>query len=269
MISIVIPLYNKELYIKKTLEIVLSQTYQNFEIIIIDDGSTDNGPTIVKSFLDERIKLISKTNGGVSSARNLGIKNSSFEYIAFLDADDIWLNNHLEEINKLINDYGHEADVFTTNFAKKYKNGNIVINRTDIERGIINDYFEKVLKKGVIHTSCVCIRKKALLNINGFNNNISRGEDLDVWMRLNRIYKTAYSPMVTEHYLQDAVNNSRKKFPITKSIAFYIKKEDAISKSDLLYLKKMVLRKTVSLIYRERRLLDGFKYLWYKKNILF
>src|SRR5690606_38944730 len=99
MISVVIPLYNKEVYIKQTIENVLKQSYQEFEILVVDDGSKDNGPAIVKSFTDSRIKLIQKINGGVSSARNVGIQNAKYEYIAFLDADDIWLPNHLEEIH--------------------------------------------------------------------------------------------------------------------------------------------------------------------------
>src|SRR5690606_29384861 len=101
-----------------------------------------------------------------------------------------------------------------------------------------------------------------------FDTRISRGEDLDLWMRLNRGGKTAYSPLVTEYYLQDAVNNSRKKFPIKESLAFYINKNEVQSRSELLYLKKMVLRKTFSLIYREKRVCDGIKYLWNKKDIL-
>lgn len=191
---------------------ILTQTFQDFEIIIIDDGSTDEGPQIVKSFIDNRIHFHTKENGGVSSARNMGIEKSKFEYIAFLDADDEWASNHLEEINRLITKYGNNADIFVTNFSRKYPNGKKIINRLDIEEGIIEDYFSKVLFKDVIHTSCVCVRKSALDKVGYFNTKISRGEDLDVWMRLNREFKTAYSPLVTEYYLQDAVNNSRRKF---------------------------------------------------------
>src|SRR5690606_24647989 len=140
--------------------------------------------------------------------------------------------------NRLIRKFGTIADVFVTNFSRKFLNGKTIINRLDIEEGIIEDYFSKVLFRDIIHTSCVCVRKKALDKVGYFDTRISRGEDLDLWMRLNRGGKTAYSPLVTEYYLQDAVNNSRKKFPIKESLAFYINKNEVQSRSELLYLKK-------------------------------
>lgn len=267
MISIVIPLYNKQEYINNTLTMILNQTYQDFEIIVIDDGSTDNGAHIVKNFSDERIKFFSKKNGGVSSARNLGIEKSSFDYIAFLDADDIWLSNHLEEISNLIINYGDCSDVFVTNFSRKYIDGKLIVNRFDIEKGIINDYFAKVLFKDIIHTSCVCVSKIALLDIEGFDERLSRGEDLDVWLKLNRKYKTAYSPLVTEYYLQDTINNSRKKFPISSSIVYYFEKKIIKSKNEKKYIQKLILGKFFSLIFKERRIIDAFKLLWIKKEI--
>lgn len=268
MISIVIPLYNKELYIENTLNIILNQTYQNFEVIIVDDGSTDNGSEIVESFTDERIKLFKKENGGVSSARNFGVDKSNYEYVAFLDADDEWLKNHLEEINRLIMDYGDEADVFVTNFSRKYANGKVLVNRLDINRGVIEDYFSKVLSKDVIHTSCVCIKKSSLLEVGGFNNLLSRGEDLDVWIRLNRKYKTAYTPEITEIYLQDAVNNSKKNFPIEKSLLYHIDKDDIKYRSERKYIKKLIIRKIISLLINEKRFFDAWTLLWSKKNML-
>ncbi|MDH1601215.1 glycosyltransferase family A protein [Empedobacter sp. GD03739] len=268
MISIVIPLYNKESYIKDTLKMIFNQTFQNFEIVIIDDGSTDNGPKFIHEFSDRRINFFSKENGGVSSARNMGIEKSSFEYIAFLDADDIWTNNHLEIIFNMIVKYDKEADVFVTNFSRKYPDGRLIINRLDIKEGIIDDYFSEVLFKDVIHTSCVCVRKKALDKVGHFNTQVSRGEDLDLWIRLNREFKTAYSPIVTEYYLQDAINNSRKKFPIDKSIVFHLKKEKIHTKSEKIYLRNLIIRKSLSLIIKEQRIIDSIKLLWNKKNIL-
>ncbi|WP_312311702.1 glycosyltransferase family 2 protein [Empedobacter brevis] len=249
MISIVIPLYNKALYIKETINNILNQTYQEFELIVVNDGSQDQGPEIVQSFNDSRIRLINKVNGGVSSARNVGIKEAKYDYIAFLDADDEWLPNHLEEINKLIANYGDEADVFVTNFARKYTDGRIIANRNNNEqqKGVIENYFKVVLKKAIIHTSCVCVSKRALDEIDGFDEQLSRGEDIDVWIKLARKYKIAYSPVVTEYYLQEAANNSKKKFDIKKSYTFYIDRNDFISKEDELFNNKMITRKYLSL----------------------
>jgi glycosyltransferase involved in cell wall biosynthesis len=96
-ISVIIPLYNKERFIKRALDSVFAQTFQDFDVIVIDDGSTDRGTQIVKSYNDERLRLIEQTNAGPGAARNRGINESHAEYIAFLDADDEWLPSYLEE----------------------------------------------------------------------------------------------------------------------------------------------------------------------------
>src|SRR5690606_12962360 len=93
--SIIVPLYNKEKYLKATLKSVLQQTFIDFEIIIVNDGSTDKSLEIAKSFKNERIKIYTQENQGVSAARNLGIEKSTSEYCCFLDADDVWKDNHL------------------------------------------------------------------------------------------------------------------------------------------------------------------------------
>ena len=99
--SVIIPLFNKENEIKSTLESVLSQTFQDFEVIVIDDGSTDNGKKIVEDFNNSKIKLISTRNNGVSKARNIGIEEAKGALIAFLEADDFWFENHLQLLSEL------------------------------------------------------------------------------------------------------------------------------------------------------------------------
>jgi len=94
--SVVIPLYNKEKDVLKTIQSVLKQSHSKFEIIIVDDGSTDSSIEIIKNIKDERIRLFSKKNEGVSIARNYGVEKATTEFIAFLDADDYWHPNHLE-----------------------------------------------------------------------------------------------------------------------------------------------------------------------------
>jgi glycosyltransferase involved in cell wall biosynthesis len=120
MFSIVIPLYNKELSIGNTIQSVLNQTYQDYEIIIVNDGSTDNSLHVVEQINDSRIRIITKPNGGVSSARNRGIKEAKYDWIAFLDGDDLWEKDHLEEITKMMQVYPNEK-VYVTSF--EYSNG--------------------------------------------------------------------------------------------------------------------------------------------------
>lgn len=101
-ISVVIPLFNKGPYIARTLDSVLKQTFQDFKVIVVDDGSTDDGAEIVRGFDDPRIQLIQQPNQGESVARNRGVDESLSDFVAFLDADDEWMPKHLETILKLI-----------------------------------------------------------------------------------------------------------------------------------------------------------------------
>jgi glycosyltransferase involved in cell wall biosynthesis len=120
MISVVIPLYNKEKAVRATLESVMVQTYTDYELVIVDDGSTDNSIAVCEEYIanlkfetinlkQEKIHLFSKPNGGVSSARNFGVEKSSGEYVAFLDGDDLWEPTYLEEAAKLIQDFSGAA----------------------------------------------------------------------------------------------------------------------------------------------------------------
>ena len=100
-ISVIIPLYNKGMIIERTVKSVLGQTYPNFELIIVDDGSTDNSVEVVQRIKDERIRLISQKNAGPSAARNTGVRNAKTEWIVFLDGDDEFLSDALEHFNEL------------------------------------------------------------------------------------------------------------------------------------------------------------------------
>ncbi len=206
--SVVIPLYNKEETISETIHSVLSQTFDNFEVIVVNDGSRDNGPSVVGKIQDPRIIMVHQENAGVSAARNKGTEIALGEYIAFLDGDDKWKKNHLEELYTLITEYSAQASVFVTNFVRRFPDGEVFVNRRDIKRGIVRNYFKATIKANVIHTSCVCIEKEILLSIKGFNVNYSMGEDTDLWNRLARKYSIAYSPRITSIYAIDAPNNS-------------------------------------------------------------
>ena len=98
--SVIIPLYNKAPYIERAVKSVLSQDYPHFEIIVVNDGSSDGGEKIVTKLEDERLKLVSQKNAGVSAARNTGAKEAQYEYLAFLDGDDTWEPNFLSELVK-------------------------------------------------------------------------------------------------------------------------------------------------------------------------
>src|SRR5690606_15574762 len=120
MFSVIIPLYNKELSVTETLRSVLNQTFTDFEIVIVNDGSTDNSLEIVSKIKDPRITLVNKENGGVSSARNRGIQVAKRDWIVFLDGDDIWFPNHLETLAEMIGRFSLDK-VFCTAYIKSGK----------------------------------------------------------------------------------------------------------------------------------------------------
>ena len=173
MFSIVIPLYNKEKQIANTIKSIQNQTFQEFEMVIVNDGSTDNSVEIVKQIADKRIKLINQENGGVSRARNTGIKNSSFEYIAFLDADDEWEKDYLENVNNMINQYA-ECSVFATNYKiiDTKRKERFPINTdlakfsktSDNQCGVLEDYFDFASRTAPpLWTSAVICKKISII----------------------------------------------------------------------------------------------------------
>jgi len=119
-VSVVIPLYNKGPHIARALNSVLAQTFQDFEVIVVDDGSTDDGAEVVRGVDDPRIRLIQQENRGVSAARNRGIEAARAELIAFLDADDEWLAEHLETIIRLRRN-ALEVGIYATSTLSLFK----------------------------------------------------------------------------------------------------------------------------------------------------
>ncbi|MFV0417846.1 MAG: glycosyltransferase family 2 protein [Dysgonomonas sp.] len=208
--SIIIPLYNKELSIVSTLQSVLSQDYPNFEVIVVDDGSTDRSLEVAKTVSDSRIKIISTENRGVSSARNTGIKNASNEFITFLDADDIWFPDSLSEFKLLIEDFP-QASVFCTSHTLNIKD---IPSRG--KRYYVDNYYKSTAEffarysVALLLIGCVAARKDCFDTVGCFDENMTHGEDLDMWKRLAEGYKFAKSELVTMKYRLDAENRSDK-----------------------------------------------------------
>jgi glycosyltransferase involved in cell wall biosynthesis len=196
MISIIIPLYNKQNYIRATIESVLNQTFDKFELIIINDGSTDDSLKIVNSILDDRIKVISIENGGVSNARNTGIKNANYEWIAFLDGDDYWAPQYLFDAFNEINN-NPTIQVIATNYYKVYNERKI--KGLNISTGFINSYFDKPC----IHSSAIIINKKILDLAGFFHEKLKYGEDQHLWFRIANYTKIFFQSYPLVYYRMD------------------------------------------------------------------
>ena len=198
-ISIVMPLYNKEDSIRQTILSVANQTHHEFELIIVNDGSTDKSLTAAESVKDERIRIITQKNGGESAARNKGIAESRYDIIAFIDADDTWLPNFLQVILDLSERYP-DAGAYSTSFFMCREN-KIIRNKYenvtfDINGEILNNYFKCcTLGANMICSSSVAVRSDVFKEIGGFKAGIKNGADLDMWARIAIKYKIAWSPL--------------------------------------------------------------------------
>ena len=197
MFTIVIPLYNKEDTIERTVRSVLNQTIQDFEIIVVNDGSVDNGPNVVKNFGDPRIHVIHQQNLGVSAARNRGIEEAEHGLIAFLDADDEWLPDFLEIICHLIKSFP-QCVLYGTRYLFGSPDGKtrpcLIRGLDDGFSGVFSDYFGIASKsEPPIHTSSVVVRRFAINAVGGFPLEIKTGEDLLTWARLACSGKIAYT----------------------------------------------------------------------------
>lgn len=230
MISVIIPLYNKEKAVRATLESVLAQTYTDFEVIVVDDGSKDNSLEVAQSIEDSRLRAIHKENGGVSSARNRGIREAKGEYIALLDGDDLWEPIFLEEMVKMIHDFP-EAGMWGVNtaFIREGKYYKWEQGMGDGYRGYVENYFG-TQHNDLFCSSSVVIRREVFEVAGYFDERICASEDLDMWYRVILHYPIAFYDKVLVYYNQDADNRAAhdtgKRFPLTKDIKYYFDKHN-------------------------------------------
>lgn len=216
--TVVIPLYNKENFIKNTIQSVLNQTFQDFEITIVEDCSTDNSKSVVEKIVSDKIKIIQHPdNKGLSVSRNTGIKSASSEYITFLDADDLWKPTYLEKILDLIKKFP-EAKLFATNYEEIYPNNKIFLPTTKLISTendlIVDDFYTVCLSQNIYCPSSLCVKKTAFDRADFYNENVTFGEDIDFNIRANFSNKLAYSkdPLVSYIiYSENQITNSSLK----------------------------------------------------------
>ena len=212
MFSVIIPLYNKAPYVAKAIESVLGQTYRDFEVIVIDDGSTDQSLEVAKTFENKSITIVSQPNSGVSTARNNGVKLAKHPYICFLDADDWWHPTFLEEMKRLITDFP-DAGIYGSGYYI-VKNGQERIAPIGVpqgfERGIIDycEVYAKTLCMPLTSISVV-IPKHIFDEEKGFKSQLKFGEDFDLWIRIALKHKVILVNKPLAYYNQDVDVNNR------------------------------------------------------------
>lgn len=224
--SIVIPLYNKAHSIADTVASVLSQQLSDFELIIVDDGSTDGSAQVVEGIQDNRIRLVKLENGGVSAARNTGIRLAAAEHIAFLDADDLWLPDFLEDMRALTRDCP-EAGIYGAAYWHQVQGDRYLEDNglpTEF-RGYIPSYFEQAPRHLLFWTSAVVVKKTALQQNGAFDEGIRFGEDLDLWFRLALDHRAAFYNKPLAIYNKDAENRAmRRKQPYLTNLVAHLEK---------------------------------------------
>lgn len=220
MFSIVIPYYKKQDFILRCLYSVFNQSYTDFEVILVDDGSQDNLPNFLKSnfdfFNDSRLKIFSKENSGVSGARNFGIENASGNYIAFLDADDCWHKDYLLFALEIIE---KEKDVTIIGFHYTRNYEMIKQEKQLLSYYVLKDYF-KVAIRNILFTSSSSIIKRSIAEKIVFSTSITRGEDIDFWIKTVFYGKKAVYVSTTMVYYSDEDTNQLTKLKVDVSKTF-------------------------------------------------
>lgn len=217
MFSIIIPLYNKAAHIEKAIKSVLNQSYHEFELIIVNDGSSDNSVSIVERYLETQkqngndsltnhVTIIHQSNSGVSAARNNGVKIAKYNYIAFLDADDWWNKHYLSNMKELIEAFP-DAHLYGSSYylvkQQQFRNAKIKFD-TALSSGYI-DYFKLYLRtlNMPICTSGIMMLKSTFEEFDGFNPALRLGEDFDLWVRVALKYKVAFVNQPLVYFNQD------------------------------------------------------------------
>ncbi len=193
LVSIIIPVYNGERFIKSALESVYRQSYRSFEVIIIDDGSEDDSISIIRSFSDP-IRIYHQKNQGAAAARNKGISEAKGKYIAFLDADDLWCSRKLEFQVAYLEGNPHVGGVHahwrelandeTPSEEDCSLSQGLGLRSDEDKSGLI---YGDLLLDCVLHTSSVMFRSDIMYEVGGFDENLLKGQDYDCWIRISHI----------------------------------------------------------------------------------
>ena len=228
--TVIIPLYNKEMYIENAIKSILNQTFTDFELLIINDCSTDKSIEIASKFAFEKVQIIHhEKNSGLAATRNTGIKKATSNYVTFLDADDLWKPHFLEKIFHLIQNFP-DARIFGTNYeeiwGKTIKNPHN--NSDSLPKhflGYVN-FFQINLKQGIYNHGSVCFHKEVYEKVGFYNEKIQLSQDLDFNIRANYNYKLAFDNSVQMSYFMQTDNQLTRSSIVNKTIPDYDKYED-------------------------------------------
>ncbi len=217
--SVIIPLYNKADYIEETLQSVFAQTFEEYEIVIVDDGSTDDSVAVVKGLNHPKIKFFQQENKGAGAARNTAIASAKGKYLALLDADDFWYPNHLEALKESIVLFP-EMDWFGNHYRIEYTQGRRRLAHVNLESSplsfMVDDYYEASLNDSLAWTSAVAFSKTFFDKVGGFDEKLLTGQDIDLWIRMALATSFIFNPKTTMLYRKDAGQLSKSEYNLQR-----------------------------------------------------
>jgi glycosyltransferase involved in cell wall biosynthesis len=239
LISVVIPVYNNETTIQETIESVLSQSFSDLELIVINDGSQDSTLKIVSSILDPRLKVFSYPNAGLAATRNRGVSHASGEYISFIDADDLWTADKLEAQFKALQANPQAAVAYSwTDWIDESgqflrPGGHISVNGDVFATLLVRDFVES--------GSNPLIRAEALAEVGGFDESLPAVEDWDMWLRLAAGYEFVCVPSPQILYRVSSSSMSSNVWKMEAGSLQVIERAFAVAPESLQHLKREVL----------------------------
>ncbi len=184
LVSVIIPTYNRGWILKETIDSVLAQDFTDFELIVVDDGSTDNTQSILSSYKED-IVVLRQDNKGVSSARNRGIVSASGQFIAFLDSDDLWLS---QKLSVQVDFFNTNPDALICQTEEKWIRNGIRVNPKKRHKKLSGDIFEHSLYLCLVSPSAVMIRRSLFEKAGMFDETLPACEDYDMWLRISCRY---------------------------------------------------------------------------------
>ena len=260
-VSVIIPTYNREKTIKRSIESVLKQKYEDIEVIVVDDCSVDNTCKVIESIDDNRLRYIKlEKNSGACKARNVGIENARGEYIAFQDSDDVWRENKLTvqlDIMKKVN-----ADIVICNYQQvNLRTGKKKQCITQVSDGFVQ--YETLLKKNIASTQCMLIKSECLKTIR-FDENLRKVQDWDLILNLIKKYKVYFqNEILVDVYLQEDSITRHKEYNLDAFMIVFNKHKEIIQKNNKLnslWCRRLGRAKLVQDIVSEDEFKNAFKY---------
>lgn len=264
IVSVVMPVYNCERYLLESIDSVLKQTYSNLELVIVDDGSTDDSAGLIKKVIrqDERIVYIYQNNQGPGAARNRGIESARGEYIAFIDADDIWFHDKIEKQIEKLTKLENTIIFGGSRYIWENSNKTRVVNYKNFKkREEFFKYLAYLPSNKIAFTCAVICNKKCITKVGNFDTSLNNAEDWDLWLRL-AIQYPFYALPSPVFYRRKHESNSTSHIPLEENVQNELK---VLSK-----LREDFIREKIdynNLISRKYRQYAGKAYLYKKYRL--